>query len=101
LSAHWLPGVGEDQNYGFSIALPQGSWREPKGAKPAKAPAKSLRPEPLLKDQSIELAHKLGTARTRDFAEIGVSRHYLCKLCSEGVLTQAGHGRYAAAEGMI
>jgi len=89
----WLPGIGE--NYDFSIVLPQGGWREPKGAKPAKAPAKSLRTEPPLKDKAIELPRKLGTARTRDFTEIGISRHYLCKLCSEGVLTRAGYGRYA------
>ena len=65
-------------------------------AKTAKALARLLRTEPLLKDKAIELACKLGTARTRDFAKVGISRHYLCKLCSEGVLTRAGYGQYAA-----
>src|SRR5262249_54589256 len=83
-------GAGEGQSHAFSMALPQGGWREPKAAKTMNAPAKSRRTLPLLKDRAIELARKLGTARTRDFAEIGISRHYLCKLCSKGVLTRAG-----------
>src|SRR5690242_11521757 len=41
------------------------SRREPR----LKAPARSLRTEPLLKDKAIELARKLGIARTRDLRD--------------------------------
>jgi hypothetical protein len=48
-----------------------------------------------LKDKAVEVARKLGVARTKDFAEIGISRHYLCKLSAEGILARAGYGLYS------
>ena len=95
LAGVWLAGTGDAQNYTFAIALPQNGWREPKRAKATRTSAAALRTEPLLRDKAIELARKLGMARTKDFAEIGISRHYLCKLCAAGFLERAGYGRYA------
>ena len=92
----WLAGTGEDQNYICSIALPQGGWRAPKRAEATKTAAPALRSATSLKDKAIELARKPRIARTCDFAEIGISRHYLCKLCAEGFLARVGYDLYAA-----
>jgi hypothetical protein len=60
----------------------------------AKNPDAALRT--LLRDKAVALVREKGVARTRDFAELGITRFYLCKLCAEGFLSRAGYGLYAA-----
>jgi hypothetical protein len=36
--------------------------------------------------------------RTCDFADIGVPRYYLGRMCEEGLLIKVAYGRYRAAE---
>jgi hypothetical protein len=36
----------------------------------------------LPKTKAIKLVQRLEVATPKDFAEIGVTRHYLCKLCA-------------------
>jgi predicted transcriptional regulator of viral defense system len=72
--------------------LPDGGW---KGRKTTKTGAAVQQSKILLKEKAIELAWRLGVARTKDFAQIGISRHYVCKLAGEGVLARAGYGQYS------
>lgn len=37
------------------------------------------------------------TARTKDFEAIGVPRHYLTRMCEEGLLEKIGWGVYRTA----
>ncbi|WP_338101634.1 type IV toxin-antitoxin system AbiEi family antitoxin domain-containing protein [Mesorhizobium tianshanense] len=43
------------------------------------------------------LALEKGEVRTKDLTDIGVPRCYLARMCEEGLLMKAGHGRYRAA----
>lgn len=88
----WLPS--DDQTYTSTIALPQGGWKEARRSRTTKNPDSALRT--LLRDKAIALVREKGVARTRDFAALGISRFYVCKLCAEGFLSRAGYGLYAA-----
>ena len=90
----WLAGSGDDQTYPSTIALPQCGWKEPRRPRTTKNPDAALRT--LLRDKAIALVREKGVARTRDFAALGITRFYLCKLCAEGHLARAGYGLYAA-----
>ncbi|WP_245525792.1 MULTISPECIES: type IV toxin-antitoxin system AbiEi family antitoxin domain-containing protein [unclassified Mesorhizobium] len=36
--------------------------------------------------------------RTYDFTAIGIPRHYLARMCEEGLLVKVGYGVYRAAD---
>jgi hypothetical protein len=78
--------------YTSIVVLPEGGWKARKITKKMPTARQS---GALLRDKAVELARKLGVGRTRDFAEIGISRHYLCKLSAEGILARAGYGLYS------
>ena len=90
----WLAGSGDDQTYTSLITLPDSGWKEPRRPRTTKNPDAALRT--LLRDKAVALVREKGVARTRDFAALGISRFYLCKLCAEGFLSRAGYGLYAA-----
>ena len=86
--------MGHD--YSSTIILPEGGW---KARRTPKKPQATRPVGTLLKDKAVEVARKLGVARTKDFAEIGISRHYLCKLSAGGILARAGYGLYTVPKG--
>ncbi|WP_353824298.1 type IV toxin-antitoxin system AbiEi family antitoxin domain-containing protein [Mesorhizobium sp.] len=54
-------------------------------------------PKPTLRERAVSLAREKGEVRTKDLTDIGVPRHYLTRMCEEGLLMKAGYGRYRAA----
>ncbi|RWO31791.1 MAG: hypothetical protein E5Y16_07980 [Mesorhizobium sp.] len=54
-------------------------------------------PKPTLRERAVSLAREKGEVRTKDLTDIGVPRHYLTRVCEEGLLMKAGYGRYRAA----
>lgn len=44
----------------------------------------------------MELAREKGVASSEDFKAIGISRHYLSRMCALGILIKVGRGRYRA-----
>lgn len=97
----WLPGVGEDTNYEFSISLLPTTPKLPKMRKRDRERAEALRlaggPKPSLRDRAVALATERGMVRTRDLTDIGVPRCYLARMCEEGLLIKVGYGLYRAA----
>ncbi|QRG09796.1 type IV toxin-antitoxin system AbiEi family antitoxin domain-containing protein [Xanthobacter dioxanivorans] len=98
----WLPGVGEDANYEFSISLLPTTPELPKMRKRDRDRAEALRlaggPKPSLRDRAVALANERGVVRTRDLTDIGVPRCYLARMCEEGLLIKVGYGQYRAAD---
>jgi hypothetical protein len=98
----WLPGVGEDANYEFSISLLPTTPELPKMRKRDRDRAEALRlaggPKPSLRDRAVALATEHGVVRMRDLTDIGVPRCYLARMCEEGLLIKVGYGQYRAAE---
>ena len=97
----WLPGVGEDTNYEFSISLLPTTPKLPKMRKRDRERAEALRlaggPKPSLRDRAVALATERGMVRTRDLTDIGVPRCYLARMCEKGLLIKVGYGLYRAA----
>ncbi len=54
-------------------------------------------PKPTLRERAVSLAREKGEVRKKDLTDIGVPRHYLTRMCEEGLLMKAGYGRYRAA----
>lgn len=98
----WLPGVGEDANYEYSISRPNATPQLPKIRKRDRDRAEALRlaggPKPSLRDSAVALARERGVVRTRDLTDIGVPRCYLARMCNEGLLIKVGYGLYRAVE---
>jgi hypothetical protein len=91
----WLPGQHQSNEFAQTFLLADFRRTNPKSAKSSRKPPKTPRSESaLLKTQAVELVRRMGVATTKDFAAIGISRHYLCKLCAEGVLSRVGYSRY-------
>lgn len=98
----WLPGVGEDANYEYSIPLLRATPGTPKVRKRDRDRAEAIRlaggPKPTLRERAVALALQQGVVRTRDLTAIGIPRCYLARMCDEGLLTKVGYGLYRAAE---
>jgi hypothetical protein len=92
----WLPRSGDDLNFVQPIPLHNRCLTPLRTAKATKQSPTAPRTDASLKTKAVELVHRLGVATTKDFAAIGVSRYYLCKLCAESVLARAGYSRYSA-----
>ncbi|WP_353682870.1 type IV toxin-antitoxin system AbiEi family antitoxin domain-containing protein [Mesorhizobium sp.] len=67
------------------------------GSRPRRADPACRRPEATLRERAVSLAREKGEVRTKDLTDIGVPRHYLTRMCEEGLLMKAGYGRYRAA----
>ncbi|WP_411909042.1 type IV toxin-antitoxin system AbiEi family antitoxin domain-containing protein [Mesorhizobium sp. Ca11] len=52
-------------------------------------------PMPSLTERAVTLALEKGEVRTKEFADIGVPRRYLARMCDEGLLVKVGYGRRA------
>ncbi|WP_369806000.1 type IV toxin-antitoxin system AbiEi family antitoxin domain-containing protein [Sphingobium sp. 15-1] len=52
-----------------------------------------------LRERAVALAKKGDEIRTKNFANIGVHRYYLARMCDEGLLVKVGYGRYRATPG--
>ncbi|ARM88130.1 hypothetical protein RHEC894_CH01817 [Rhizobium sp. CIAT894] len=55
-------------------------------------------PKPSLRDRAYALALERGNVKTREFTDIGIPRHYLTRMCEEGLLVKIGYGVYRAVE---
>jgi len=102
MGREWLPGIGEDANYEFSISLLPTTPKAPTMRKRDRDRSEKLRlaggPKPSLRTRAVALAQERGVVRTRDLTDIGVPRCYLARMCDEGLLVKVGYGLYRAAE---
>lgn len=99
---NWLPGVGEDANFGFSISLLPTTPELPKMRRRDRDHAEALRlaggPTPTLREHAVALARERSEVRTAELTAAGVPRCYLARMCKEGLLITVGYGLYRAAD---
>jgi hypothetical protein len=96
-----LPGPVETANYELPIAVDR-SPQLPKRRKRDRDREKRIRlaggPKPSLREKAYAFACERATVRACDFAAIGIPRHYLARMCLEGLLVKVNHGVYRAAD---
>ncbi len=46
----------------------------------------------------MELARGRDVVRTKEITALGIPRHYLARMCAEGLLVKVGYGQYRAIQ---
>jgi hypothetical protein len=97
----WLAVALQSPNWTSEIALLDARRKSPKIREaPTKREIARMKKEergPTLKDRAVALARE-EIASGADFKAIGISRHYLSRMCALGFLIKIGRMQYCAPE---
>jgi len=88
--------------WNLSITLPEGGLKKPRALKTTTVREERLRNrlerEPSIKDRALAFVRERGVVSGADLFAIGVSRHYLSRMCALGILVWIGRMQYCAPD---